>query len=499
MKKLLYILLASAVLAACSLEETGEAFVNAWDFYSTEEECLAGIRGCYIPLKSIYTKDFMMAVEATTDLMCVPGSGTQDAQLNISPATARFGVTMWRQAYIGIRNCNMAVEGIAACETISAETKAPMLAEVRTLRAHYWYLLTSLFGGVPYYEDVIRNKDDLSRIQHLPRTSADEIRGAVIAELQGCVNDLPKGRSYDVAGQHVGWAMCQMLIAKMALWNQDWDSAKEALLALAGVYGELSDYPLSDIPFSVKNTPESIFEIQHAYEVGGIAVQGYLASYMMPGKRTAETSIYDGVEIPEMGDQSATFTSFRANAYYYTSIMTRGGNDLRKDLNMAWGWNGQQFKSCSSRPWAGPKFWCWGMYQNNDSNNYPVFRYADAVLMLAETYNELAMRDSATFWLNKVKTRAGISAYPGFSSRESCLEEIQKERARELLGEWQRKFDLVRWGIWYKQTFNNNDYQTLHDNILPCHRYYPIPDSEIGLSGGALDNREYEQYMNFNE
>jgi hypothetical protein len=88
--------------------------VSPDDFYNTYEECQAGVNGCYQTLNNIYTKDMMIGIEGTTDLLYVPGSGTQDAQLNISPANARFGAILWQQAYTGVRNCNMCVAGIAA-------------------------------------------------------------------------------------------------------------------------------------------------------------------------------------------------------------------------------------------------------------------------------------------------------------------------------------------------------------------------------------------------
>lgn len=484
------------VAASCSLEENSSSFVSPDDFYTTYEECQAGVNGCYQTLNGIFTKDMMIGIEGTTDLLYVPGSGTQDAQLNISPANARFGAILWKQAYTGVRNCNMCVEGIAA-SPISVEKKAPLLAEAKAMRAFYYYLLTSTFGDVPFYKDVIRTEADVTRIEHLPRMSAYETRADLIRELQDCVADLPQGRSLDVAHQRAGSSFVYMLIAKMALWNKDWDSALSALLSLKGFYGDLTEakYPLSDIPFGMKNTPESIFEIQHTFTAGGLDVGTTLASYMMPGRRESGTSKYDGVEIPEMGDKSTCYTSFRPNKYFYQSIMPRTGNDKRMNDIMRWEWNGVQFASCASRPWMGPKFWCFNMVQTNDSNNYPVFRYADAVLMLAEVYNELEEPTLAIACLNQVKARAGIDLYTTFRTKAGLLEEIQRERARELVGEFQRKYDLVRWGIWYRETWNNNDYTALLNNILPCHEYYPIPDSECGLSGGNLKNEAYEKYL----
>ena len=71
------------------------------------------------------------------------------------------------------------------------------------------------------------------------------------------------------------------------------------------------------------------------------------------------------------------------------------------------------------------------------------------------------------------------------------MEEIRCECAKELFGEFQRKFDLVRWGIWYERTTQYNTASNLVANIRPCHRYWPIPSDQVAASGGALDNKEY--------
>ena len=90
------------------------------------------------------------------------------------------------------------------------------------------------------------------------------------------------------------------------------------------------------------------------------------------------------------------------------------------------------------------------------------------------------------------RTRAGLSEYV-YRTPVRLQDEIRNERARELFGEFQRKFDLVRWGIWYQAVVDNNDYNRLQENIRPCHEYYPIPDVQVGLNHN-LDNKEYEKY-----
>ena len=51
---------------------------------------------------------------------------------------------------------------------------------------------------------------------------------------------------------------------------------------------------------------------------------------------------------------------------------------------MAWEYDGKPFSGVGTRPWLGPKFWCPGMQNTADFSNQKVFRYADAILMMAD-------------------------------------------------------------------------------------------------------------------
>jgi hypothetical protein len=115
--------------------------------------------------------------------------------------------------------------------------------------------------------------------------------------------------------------------------------------------------------------------------------------------------------------------------------------------------------------------------------------------MKAEACLRLGKVQEAVSYLNITRTRAEIGKLTTASvggNEEALMEEIRLERARELFGEFQRKFDLVRWGIWYERTVQYNDGMYLPDFIRPYHRYLPIPVEQITYSGGALDNNEYE-------
>jgi hypothetical protein len=78
-------------------------------------------------------------------------------------------------------------------------------------------------------------------------------------------------------------------------------------------------------------------------------------------------------------------------------------------------------------------------------------------------------------------------------SQEALMEEIRMESARELIGEFQRKFDLVRWGIWYERASMYNEGMYIKGYMLPCHEYWPIPAEQVTYSGNALDNNAYKE------
>lgn len=144
--------------------------------------------------------------------------------------------------------------------------------------------------------------------------------------------------------------------------------------------------------------------------------------------------------------------------------------------------------------WGGPKFWCPDLVQGYDSNNYNLFRYADAILMMAECHAMLDHGNEAVKYYNIIRTRAGVPVQKNFSGSDDMMTLIRAERARELCGEFTRKFDLVRWGMWYDQTRLYNDRLTTaayKDNWFEYHQYYPIPDKQCALSGYAISNPAY--------
>lgn len=553
MKKIFLLACVSILLAGCSLKETIESSSTPEGYYKTVEQCISGLNGVYSPMKGLFTESYFYATECATDIMDIGTVTRYDGVANIAPATSRFGATIWTQCYISIMRANAVIAAINR-SPLDKSQKPALLAEACILRAMYYYFLTCNFGDVPFYTEEVTDENN-DRITHLGRTSAKEIRNFCIDELCDLLEvkkALPYVRTYELSNDfRIGAAVGFVIAGKMCLWNGRYGDAVRIFGHLEDIYGKgagnpdriLEQYPLTDIPFSQKYTPESIFEIPHVYKDFGLQYTGALASVCTPmrvatttegdpDESTEEeevdnnTDYYWGIGIPELGSRSRTQNPVRPTAHFSNDLMPFKSTDKRRakyDANgqeiqgsagyMAWEWKGYRQGddrekvpmgvyffdgvSATTRPYLGNKFWCFGMEYNMDSNNYKVYRFAGVVLNLAEAYLMCNDKKMACAYLNAVKSRAGIATVSeeNFASRDELLAEIQDECARELFGEFNRRHDLVRWGIWHEKCSKYGN-STLQANVkdYPCRQYYPIPDTQVILSGNALDNKEYNKY-----
>lgn len=521
MKRYIVILLAmfGICFSSCSLQEDPNYFVDDTQYYQNFSQCRIAVNSVYKRLNALYDFKMFTLTEAHSDVFYEPAPTVTEARLELSPAQPGFGEDIWKYCYEMVMYSNGVLARVAEAP-ISDEQKLFLLSETAIMRAFYYYLLTSLFNDVPFYTMEIATVRDMAIVEKLGRMSAVDTRTYLINELNDYIAQMqasdkagvnPGGTNYmikssEVPENRVGASVALMLVAKMAMWNAAKDSvqapeywynvAVSALETLEGIYGKLSQYSLEDIMFRHKNTPESIFEIQHTYTSGGLEYVKNLAAIMSPYRSESNGKIYwDGLELDIYNEYTTSWTPARLNLIFCREIQPVKGTDVRAALNMAIEYNGKQFNAIknSVAPYPGPKFWCPNMYMAKDFNNYTIFRYADAVLMLSECHYHLGERDKSISYLNQVRTRAGLEACE-YKTDKRLFRDIQDERARELCGEFQRKFDLVRWGVWYQWTKGYNDYAKLVENIRPCHEYLPIPDKQVKASNGHLDNKEYNKY-----
>lgn len=558
MKKIPYIILGFAFSVACSLlEENPNPILNEKNYYKNEQQCWTICNGVYIPSQSIFNGDFLLMTECQTDLWYCKAT-TLDSHLSISPGAPGIGESVWRYCFRGVDLCNEAIHCLSRTPYITDSLKNMMVPECRVMRAFYYYFLTNIFDGVPYYTCQVNTYAVQDSIRYLPRTDANTIRRYMYDDLKN--NAIPyftkenglKVRACEAPSKRSGYALGLMLMAKFAMWYGDWDGALEPLHALEELYGDFNaeNYPLSDIMWSRKHTGETIFEIQNEYNLSGVQHYGNMAKIMMPN-HTQEGEIFDGVRLPGYGTtltgSQRLFTNYRfagmkskkadgkwsedsstANSLFgplplklspagdgtvvldmdalRTGYITRDNKKYPLDRRAAYKFGmgnletGDTFETVGKTGdnggghcFCGMQFWCPNILNTYDSNNYRLFRYADAILMMAECYCHESNSSKAIEYLNKVRRRAGVDDIANFSGYEDLMLQIRNERARELAGELHRKFDLVRWGIWYDQTYSNTDYSALKNNMRRCHEYYPIPDSQCSISNYTIDNPAYKE------
>jgi hypothetical protein len=115
---------------------------------------------------------------------------------------------------------------------------------------------------------------------------------------------------------------------------------------------------------------------------------------------------------------------------------------------------------------------------------WPVLRFADVLLIYAEAANEAdAVSPDAITALNRVRVRsnASVKQASDFPTKEDFRSFVLEERARELALEGDRRWDLIRWGIYLQamNTIDGNDEVGIRKVREDKHLLYPIPSDEI--------------------
>ena len=129
--------------------------------------------------------------------------------------------------------------------------------------------------------------------------------------------------------------------------------------------------------------------------------------------------------------------------------------------------------------------------QRTDAN-YPFLRYADVILIMAEASNELkGPNDEAIGLLNDVRKRSNATPreLKNYSTKSALRSAILEERSMEFAMEGDRRWDLIRWGI-YLQAMNALGGTDVCGNVKSRsekHLLFPIPTLEV-LTNQAISS-----------
>jgi hypothetical protein len=417
--KWLMVLSALLVLSSCSksfLDVVPVDRIPKEQFYKTASDLNTAVYGCYANQRTMYTNNELALynLEETRSDNTNQDLGRQaehKAVDNFSEAEGNTSITgLWSAVYDCINVCNAVIDRGPAVD-MDATLKKQYIGEALFIRAQAYFLLVQDYGGVPLR---LHETIALSGNNNLARASTDSVYFQIISDLQTAAASLPPGYSGADVGRATSYA-AYTLMGKAYL--QEGDKA-DAVTALQHVV--FTGTPFSLLPNyadlwnpATKNSSESIFEIQFLPPLNGSPFWNDFApaSLNVPGGNNGGTSpntpTKDLIDAYETGDtRFAASIGFDANSLPYILKF--------KDPGVAIG--------------------------NDASNNFPVLRYADALLMMAEALGEST---EAYGYINQVRARAHLgsisSATPG-----TFIDKLMHERQVEFAFECQRWHDLLR-------------------------------------------------------
>ncbi|MFD1141071.1 RagB/SusD family nutrient uptake outer membrane protein [Larkinella insperata] len=510
-KQLIYLLTATLGLGACSddfLNLAPPTTLSSATFFKTEEHFNQALNASYEPLRQIAVSGvFMDEMRSDNSFFTYyPGdrgpylSTEVIAQFLDDQNTNSFISNRYNAAYSGIARVNTILSRINGI-TLPEASKNRILGEAHFLRAFYYYDLVQHFGGVPLQLEEVTSEDGA----FLPRSSVEEVYNQVIADLKVAIPLLPVATTFPQSGRATKGAG-KMLLAYsyMSKPTREYALAETELTDITKMnYGLLTDYAAIYDPAN-KNHKESIFEIQ--YLAGDVGQQGNFIWRFIP--KMSNSDVILGIQANNYaGDNSGGWnvpTQEMVNSYekgdlrLNASIGVIDGVLSAGDLFTAEG-----VKNVTDyKPTAGKTYYYFVRKyfhppynrEFNTGENWPVYRYAGALLLLAECLVEQGKAGQALPHLNEVRKRAGLPALT-----QATKDNVANEMRHELAFENHRWTDLIRTGKAIEVMTKHGErmksqYGFLLPtafNVKPERLIYAIPFREMQINSQLTQNPGY--------
>lgn len=319
-----------------------------------------------------------------------------------------------------------------------ARTRNRFMGEAYFLRAYTYFYMTRLWGDVPLISEL---DNDPAHSGNIARTNEKIVLDSCIRDLKQAINLLPwdaKNGNEKAVRAYKGTAYA--LLAHVYMWKNflmkgsDTKNLTDAIAAVDSLEasGRYQLLPAAMYPkiFHGKSD-EGIFEINMQVAQGEQQIETgfYYKTLFEPfiKKKTGKNDIINKELLDDIYDDEADLRL----KYYFSGLQ---GDDPSKIV------------LCK---FAGPQ--AENIYYKNPGNasgaavdaNIILLRYPDLLLLRAEAYADLGNDGSALKDINAVRRRAGAADTDG---NGDVKYEVFRERSRELYGEAQRWYDLVRTG-----------------------------------------------------
>lgn len=438
-----------------------------------------------------------------------------------SPNDASIG--WYDDVTAGITKANTILEELGS--GASAQMKAP----ARAIRAYYTWILMDNYGDTPILDKV------QSEGSVVPRSPRKEVAEWIESELNDIIPALTEDVTENTYGKPTKW-MAEALLAKLYInWPvytaesvDQYDAATaanpklDACIAACDEIINSGKFNLGSVDYLHKFSYDNGWKVEDfIYAIPYNAVEDisggnpYGMQYARPrtfkdmknmlpniyGSSDKFTQSFGGnmVVTPEFAKLFSLDGDIRNLSILRGDVYVRDPKTLRPTTE-PFMYNGKQVhfteditlakvdntmdvgndanayqQGCHSIKWFATS----NDYNNkrNQSNDLPIFRYADILLMKAEALTRQGSSGAKALF-NQIRTYAGAPTI----ANEPTLQEIYDERGREFFDENWRRNDMIRFGHYEDEFFPH--YKDFPDaNFDKRHRIFPIPQSDIDLNG----------------
>lgn len=409
------------------------------------------------------------------------------------PASDDAAMGPWQDWFNGIMAANLAIEKISAFKGDDAtqEELNTMLGEALFLRGLFYLNLTSLYGEtIPLYDHAIATKDDYYPANAQP----GQVYAQIVSDFSRAAELLParsklyadavnKGRA--TQGSALGY------LAKAYLWRPllekgqkaEYDKAVPVLKRLI----DSGEYQLNaNFRDNFTNDPAKENGVESIFEVQMHNGNNWLGGDLSDSWRWCNIGLPDGTGGCwwNLAPTPMAYNEFEnGDPRRYMTLWCPGGAYFTDDKGNTVTFEKMNEKCTSDKDLYGTRKACPDVQlpEIDDDYNDPLMRYADVLLMYAEALhftghdgNDATDVSGAKYWIQQVRDRANhvvpteqshlwYSKSPGTIptvdellasaptingfKMDNMMNIIQHERCVELMGEYYRYFDLMRWGM----------------------------------------------------
>jgi len=442
-----------------NLQPTDTVGVSA--LYTTDSDFNDAVNGCYAGFQAAYNTWWMygdMRGDDSYDELIKSDSYFDLFTLDVNDGNV---ATSWSNWYIIISRVNEVLFRLEDKDVAVIPNKDRYIAEAKFIRALTYFNLVRIFGDVPMLTVPVSSTE----AHAIPREPVANIYNKIIIpDLLEAETKLPA----KYTGLNVGKATqgaAKTLLGHVYLTLKDFAKAETKFqevttlgYALLPNYNDLFNYSKDE------HHSEYIFDIE--YITGGFGLGSSWTNHFCPK------------DIPTLAFYKLTTGDGSNNPPFALFDLFPAG-DLRKDITCANGFtdaNGVYHKllpnSNDVQTYTRKYIFATESAAFDGPANWKVYRYADVLLMYAEALNENGKTAEAITNLNKVHTRAGLTALSSLTQAQT-RDAIVLERRLELSFEGHRWFDLVRTGKALSVMAPNGmkDYMTI----------WPVPQTQINL------------------